>query len=315
MNDLARMQRAYAVIRGRDLPTSYPLSFQLPGVVDLHVHVGVGLSAPLDLARHATEAGMRALVFKTPSPTLDLARTVNEALALLYQGSGKTPVECFGGVVLETAGPPPPELARRWLAKGARVVWFATGSSANHRRRAHGLSWAAARREGQYVLRRGQLIPDAVAVIETAIEYGAALSFGHLSREEVLALAAEAERRGLRSAFVDHPLNPVMGLTIDDCARIASHGVFLNFTAAEFSPLFGIDPADIARAIRAAGVEQVVLSSDAGHPVMGDPAEAMRCWRAIALWQGFSDAEIWRMMCDQPARLLGLPAVAPPATG
>ncbi|MCS6801864.1 MAG: DUF6282 family protein [Chloroflexota bacterium] len=312
MSDVRRMQRAYAMIRELTLPTTLPVSGQLPGVVDIHVHVGVGLIDPLELGLRATAAGMRAIVFKTPSPTLDLALTVNAALRRL--AAGQTPVECIGGVVLETAGPPHAAAARRWLEKGARVVWFATGSSANHRERAHGLPRRTARRSGQYVLKGGALIPEAIEVIETALEFGAALSFGHLSREELVALAREAERRGLTRAFVDHPLNPVMGLAVDDCARLASHGVWLNFTAAELSPMFGVDPAEMGRAIRAAGVDRVVLSSDAGHPTMADPVEAMRMWRAIALWQGFSEREIDQMMVANPARVIGLPEIAP-ATG
>jgi hypothetical protein len=309
MNDVQRMQRAYAMIRTQSLPTNFPTQFQLPGVVDIHVHVGRGLSDPLDVGRKATQAGMRAIVFKTPSPTLDLAMTVNEALRTLFAGTSMTPVECVGGVVLETAGPPQAAVARRWVQNGAKVIWFATGSSANHRERATGLSRREARRTGQYVLKDGKLIVEAIEVIEVAVELGAALSFGHLSREEQFALAAEAERRGLTRAFVDHPLNPVMGLSVDDCARIGSHGVFLNFTAAELSPMFGVDPADIAKAIRAIGVPQVTLSSDAGHPTMGDPAESMRMWQVIGQAQGFSAAEIEQMTCHQPARLLGLPEI------
>jgi hypothetical protein len=314
MSDVRRMQRAYAMIRDLELPTSFPASFQLPGVVDIHVHVGRGLTDPLELGLRATAAGMRAIVFKTPSPTLDLALTVNAALRRVV-AAGQTPVACLGGVVLETTGPPQAAVARRWLAKGARVVWFATGSAANHRERAGGLPRATARRSGQYLLKRGALIPEAIDVIETVLEFDAALSFGHVSREEQLALAREAERRGLTRAFVDHPLNPVMGLSVDDCARMASHGVWLNFTAAELSPLFGVDPAEVGRAIRAVGVDRVILSSDAGHPTMPDSAEAMRIWRAIALWQGFSDAEIDRMMVTHPARLVGLPEIAPSSGG
>lgn len=309
------MQRAYAMIRERELPTSFPATFQLPGVVDVHLHVGRGLTDPLDLGRRATDAGMRAIVFKTPSPTLDLALTVNEALRLLYAGSDKTPVECVGGVVLESPGAPQVAIARRWLAKGAKVVWFATGSSANHRERATGLSRDEARATGQYVLNGGTLIPEAVEVIEAVVEFGGALSFGHLSREEMFALAAEAEKRGLTNAFVDHPLNPVMGLSIDDCLRIADHGVYLNFTAAELSPMFGVDPADVGRAIRAIGVERVIVSSDAGHPSMGDAAESMRMWQTVLLWQGFSGAEIAEMMVERPTRMLGLAEIAHPPGG
>src|SRR5436305_12410419 len=108
MSDLERMRRAYSMIRGKDLPTLYPRSYKLPGVVDIHVHTGQGLTDALDLGRRATEAGERAIVFKTPSPTLDLATTVNEALAELYRESHFSPVQCLGGFILDIAGPPNP---------------------------------------------------------------------------------------------------------------------------------------------------------------------------------------------------------------
>ena len=64
MADIARMQRAYAMIRGKELPTTFPDSYTLPDVVDIHIHVGQGLTNPLDLAKRATRAELRAFGFQ-----------------------------------------------------------------------------------------------------------------------------------------------------------------------------------------------------------------------------------------------------------
>jgi hypothetical protein len=150
------------------------------------------------------------------------------------------------------------------------------------------------------------LIKEAEATIELAAAYKAALSLGHLSNEEMYALAAACEQRGYTNAFVDHPFNPVCAMPVEGLKRLASHGVWINFTAAEMAPMFGIDPLAIGDAIRAVGVEHIILSSDGGHPTMGDPVESMRLWQVIMESQGFSSREIQAMTCEQPARVLGL---------
>jgi hypothetical protein len=295
------------MIRGKDLPTLYPRTYSLPGVVDIHVHTGQGLTDALDLGRKATEAGVRAIVFKTPSPTLDLAITVNEALAELYRDSELSPVSCVGSFILDIAGPPNPAGAERWLRKGTKVLWFGTHTAANHMERALGVPRSKARRQGQFLLNNGALIKEAEAALEMAGAYKAAISFGHLSNEEMYALAASCERRGITNAFVDHPFNPVCAMPVEGMKRLASHGVWINVTAAELAPMFGIDPLVIGDAVREIGVDHIVLSSDGGHPTMGDPVESMRLWQVIMEWQGFSTKEIQAMTCDHPARVLGLP--------
>lgn len=306
MADIARMQRAYAMIRGKELPTTFPDSYTLPDVVDIHIHVGEGLTNPLDLAKRATRAELRALVFKTTSPSVDLANTVNQAMEEIYANSEAVPTRCYGGYVLETPGPPNAAAAELWLRKGAAIIWFATGVSANHLERANGLSRDDARSRGQYILEGGKLIKEAEAVLEIIADKQAGLSFGHLSNEEMFALAEAVERRGIKRAFVDHPFNPVIGLSEDACARIAGHGVSINFTAAEIGPMFGVDPHDVASAIRRIGIDRVILSSDGGHPTMGDPVESMRLWQLIGQSQGFSKAELRQLTCDNPAAIIGL---------
>ena len=52
--------------------------------------------------------------------------------------------------------------------------------------------------------------------------------------------------------------------------------VYLNFTYDEISPLLGVDPFDMYKAIRSIGVEHVTLSSDCGEPLFPNSVERMR---------------------------------------
>ena len=61
----------------------------------------------------------------------------------------------------------------------------------------------------------------------------------------------------------------------------ASAGLWLNFTFDELSPLLGIDPANMYKAIRTVGPEHCTLSSDAGEPLFPNSVESLRLLRGI----------------------------------
>ena len=62
--------------------------------------------------------------------------------------------------------------------------------------------------------------------------------------------------------------------------------LWLNFTFDELSPLLGIDPANMYKAIRTVGPEHCTLSSDAGEPLFPNSVESFVCcaatWRLLA---------------------------------
>jgi predicted metal-dependent TIM-barrel fold hydrolase len=99
-------------------------------------------------------------------------------------------------------------------------------------------------------------------------------------------------------------------LSIPQMTELGKAGMYLNFTYDELSPLLGVDPFDMYKAIRSIGVEQVTLSSDCGEPLFPNSVEGVRQMRAYMEAFGLSKEEIKTVSCDNPAKILGLPAAA-----
>ena len=80
--------------------------------------------------------------------------------------------------------------------------------------------------------------------------------------------------------------------------EVGQAGAYLNFTYDELSPLLGVDPFDMYKAIRSIGVEHVTLSSDCGEPLFSNSVEGMRQMRAymeaFGLTQGRDQNREWR---------------------
>ncbi len=169
------------------------------------------------------------------------------------------------------------------------------------------LSFDEATRVGHYLLdEHGRLLPEVVDIIHMVADYDAALSFGHATRNEQIAMTEEIEKIGFKKAFIDHPYSPFMGLSVDEMKQFAASGVYLNFTYDELSPLLGINPLDMFGAILEVGTDHVMLSSDAGEPLFPDSVECMRLMRAYASAFGLSADQVHETSVTNPARLLGV---------
>lgn len=80
----------------------------------------------------------------------------------------------------------------------------------------------------------------------------------------------------------------------------------MNFTYDEISPLLGVDPFDMYKAIRSIGVEHVTLSSDCGEPLFPNSVEGMRQMCAYMRAFGLSESEVKTVSRDNPAKILNL---------
>jgi hypothetical protein len=87
-------------------------------------------------------------------------------------------------------------------------------------------------------------------------------------------------------------------------------GLWLNFTYDELSPLLGIDPANMYKAIRAIGPERCTLSSDAGEPLFPNSVESLRLLRNYMAAFGCTADEIRTMCAVNPSFIVGLSATA-----
>src|SRR5712691_5261614 len=148
-----------------------------------------------------------------------------------------------------------------------------------------------------YVLdAHGRLLPEVRDTVRLVADHGVALSFGHLSPQEMDALAEETDAIGYRRAFIDHPFSEVFELDVPKLKRWAAAGVRFALTWDELSPLLGVDPQDMVAAIREVGPEHFMLSSDAGIPLLPQTVEAYRLLAATLRAYGMTEPEMRVLM-------------------
>ena len=302
---------AYGFIGSHEFQDFYPGEYRrVRGTVDLHVHVGVGRQEPVALTKLASEAGMRALVFKSfgLKSTAALAVATNAHIRGWAEINGVSACEVIGGSILSKDTPCPwPDYVVQEADAGSRVIWFPVVDSANHMMVGHGVDAETAAREGLSVLTRGSLTAQADETLHAIKEHGMAVSFGHASKDEFFALAARCAEIGLTRTFVDHPFSPVAGLTVRDMAELGQMGVTMNLTNFELSPYCGVPAAEIASAVREIGTSAVAFSSDSGLDIMPHAIECSRLHTALLDLYGFSEAELREICSDNPRRIAGIP--------
>jgi hypothetical protein len=273
----------------------------LTGVVDIHVHSDPD-SVPrsidsIDIARLARDRGMRCLVLKNHyEPTASLAYITRKVVP---------GIELFGGIALNrtVGGVNPAAVDRMTKVKGGwgRVVWMPTFDAENQVR------VSQEKRPFVSVSRDGKVLPEVVEVLKIIAAHNLTLATGHSSPAEDLMLIREAKRAGVRRIVVTHAMLPPVSMNISQMKEAAGLGAYLEFV---YNALIGpnkvFEIGQYTEAIRAAGVEHCILSSDlgqAGNPLHPD---GLLAFFQLLRKEGFGEAEIDRMAKTNPARLLGL---------
>ncbi len=255
--------------------------------IDVHCHAHEGQPDALALAKHASKSEMRGILYKTTvgrDRPAEAVRGVQAALEAWSEAEGVRPIQCWAGYnVAHTGKPPSAAATRAQLEDGVVAVWMPVAMHAKT------LSKVGGRK-----------------VFRLVAEYDRAVFFAHATHPEIWAMAEEVDRLGIKQAVVDHPFSPFVDLSVEQMQELARVGVYLNFTYDELSPLLGVDPMQMYRAIRAVGVEQVTLSSDAGEPLFPNTVEAMRQIRAYMRAFGLSDEEVHQVSSINPGKVVGL---------
>lgn len=302
-------RQMYEFVAQGPFGTQYPPDFTgLKGAIDIHVHVGYRAHNPLALAKYATQAGMRALVFKMPdTPSAEIARFTGQYLETWAEEQGLVPVSCFGGVVLNSfLGGVNLELVKKTVQAGGRALWLATQTSANHLARIKGLSWEKAKKDGGYILEGSRLAAPVKELLRYAADHSLFLSCGHASKKEIDALAEEAAAIGFTKLVVDHPLSSVMGLSEDEVCELVRAGVQMNFTYFEISPVEAVEVKQMVQIINRMGPDAFTLSSDVSLPIFPDPVQSLRMISWWMRFYGLADEWIEKMIRDNPCRLLDI---------
>ncbi|HZO98607.1 MAG TPA: DUF6282 family protein [Gaiellaceae bacterium] len=268
---------------------------------DLHVH-----SAPCVLPRLAgdvqtvawyEEGGFEGCVLKGHyEPTAGRAAAA---------GTGRR-VRVHGGIVLNRpAGGLEPAAVDAALALGARVVWMPTLDALGHLEAGLGRPPAAAPGPALAVPPRDPAAAEPVRrILASVAEADAVIATGHLTGPEVGWLVRAAREAGVRRVLVTHPTFLVPDLGEAELRELAELGAALELCAYQLLHQPGCDAARLAAAVRAAGPEHVVLSSDAGQPDTPPAPEALALLVEALAAEGLDRAALEASASELPRRLV-----------
>lgn len=287
------------------------------GAIDLHIHPSPSLFPrridPVEAARQANEAGMRAIVIKSHHHS-----TAPELVSLREYALKPYAVEVFGGVVLNSyAGGLNPYIVDLTLRMGGRIVWFPTISSENHIRhhqaQPHMKFPSQVGRElpdasVKVIDDRGELLPAARQILRLIGESDAVMSSGHVSVPEVLALLHGAREAGVRHMLINHP-DFVIDASENDVKEFVRLGAYIEHSMCMYHPdstfhLWNFDR--LIHWIQAVGPENTLLGSDLGQKNNPLPVEGLRFTVERLLDSGISERDIELMVKKNAACLLGL---------
>ena len=273
----------------------------LRGAIDFHLHTSPDPHAQrsvdaLTAAIQAKELGMRALVLKSHDyPTAPVAQTVEG----MVEG-----IKVIGSLTLSYGvGGINPKAVEASAKMGARVIWMPTFGSVPDRKRRK-------LEGGIFILdEEGKILAQVREILTLIKEYNLVLCTGHISKQEICALAEEAFAMGIRKLVITHPLTDIVGepLSLVIQKELADRGAFIEHCLCHTMPLYGrLDPGKIVEAIRYVGVERCILSTDLGQINNPSPADGMRMMVATMLSCGLSEAELEILVKRNPAILLNL---------
>jgi hypothetical protein len=287
-----------------------PVLNLLNGAIDIHIH-----SAPdvyprilndIELALQAQEMGMQAILIKN-----HFAETAGRA----QLASDATGFPVFGGIALNlSVGGLNPHAVRTALKLGAKTVWLPTLHSrdfvAKKSHVAHLAGEIGADLEGLYLLNDDKSLKEELyAVFDLIIEYDSSLATGHISKEEARVVVREAAERGVEKIVVTHPLASFVNYSVDEMKAILDLGatwlehVFNDTTRQVGHP---ITREALFEGIKAIGADRCIMSTDSGQWLNPVPTQQLGIYIQDVLNFGFSEQEIRKMVCENPANMLGL---------
>jgi hypothetical protein len=288
----------------------------LDGAVDLHVHPAPSpyprRLGPLGAARHAGDAGMRAVALKCHhhSTASDLA--LLDAEGLLGGGA-----QLIGGIVLNSAvGGINPNAVSVCLQYGGRIVWMPTIASPAHIAHVdHGQAkfptaagTLQAERETDVWDAQGRVSEDVRAVLELVADADAVLASGHLPAASTVAVFRLAHELGVRRLLVNHP-NFIVDATREQVRELVALGAYIEHATCMYddaSSFKAFELATLVEWVKAVGPERSTLASDLGQAGNPLPAESFRRILQALHAEGFAESELRALVADNPAKLVGL---------
>jgi hypothetical protein len=292
--------------------TEHDVDDVLRGGVDTHVHGGSDPMERLmledDVAIDYTDAGMRAMVFKTwYTPSASRNALVQKAADRHAEAQGVRPVQVFGGVTLNySVGGFNPEAVKKCLGfPGMKYVWMPMVDSYHHRRVVYddwsgfGLSFLDDQR---------QVIAPVKEILRIIADNDLVLACGHYPYEDAAALVEEARRLGVTRIELVHPAHIHSKHTIAQMKEQAERGakLMLSGLGAMAFPLHESGPLYAAQIVKEVGATNLIYGSDIGQ-LQNPPHVVMNRWMVKLLFAyGCTKEELQTVFQASGRELLGI---------
>lgn len=271
----------------------------LKGIFDIHAH-----SDPDSVPRSIDALTLTRLMALKGFGGVVLKNHYESTAGLAYLASQQAPgLMIFGGVALNrpVGGINVATVERMALVKGGhgKVVWMPTFDSENE------VKFRKEARPFVSVSKNGTLLPEVLAVIDVIAKNDFVLATGHSTPAETKMILTAAKARGVKRMVVTHPVIAPVLMTVEDMKWCASQGAYLEFVSnAIIGAAINMTPKQFVDAIRAVGVERVILSSDLGQAANPIHTEGWALLFRILEKEGVTASEIDRMAKVNPGTLL-----------
>ena len=275
----------------------------MPGSVDLHVHAWpcayvARQFSEIEIGRRATDAGMRAVVFKCHStPSSGRAPLVQEAVDEYAAQAGKTAARIIGGVALNyCVGGINPHAAEASANFGGRFVWLPSVHASHCYR-------VQSKEGGIPVLDSGkQILPEVKEVLKIIAERDMILGLAHQSTEERFIIAREAKKMGVKWISASHPQGRINKMTVEQMKEIAELGVYIYI---QNQTILNHDlNEETLEMIQQVPLERLVYGSDLTMWGNFHPVEGVRLLIEVLLGYGVPEETVRKILIDNPKRLL-----------
>ena len=303
--------------------TDHEVADLISHAIDLHFHIGEDILPrryTVDQLLDAERGKIRGIALKSHSfPAISgviaAERQQSDHVALI----GSVTLNYFLGGFNPSAIYAAAVMAHRYPT----IVWFPTVHAENHLIKSHSEyeippDWVgdpefksrpkAELKAIKVVDWAGNLIGKAKQTLDMMERMNCILGTGHLSWQESEVLTGEARRRGL-PVMVTHPMQKDIAMPVEVQQRLAAQGAFIEHCYIMYKDRdheWDYPPEEIVRQIRAVGVNQVILTSDAGQIRNSSSSESLIEYVRLLEAHGITQAELETMLVHNPRRLLGL---------
>jgi hypothetical protein len=275
----------------------------IPGSIDLHIHAWPDAYvarqySEIEIGRRATDAGMRALVFKCHStPSAGRTPLVQEAVDEYAIRSGKTPAQIIGGIVLNyCVGGINPHAVETCAKFGGRYVWLPSIHASHHFR-------VQGKEGGIPVLdEKKRVRPELREVLKIIKEQDMVLGLAHQTTEERFIIVGEAKELGVKRISADHPQGFVNKMTVDQMKEMAELGVYMCI---QNQTIFSHDLNDeTLEMIEKIPTDRLVYGSDLTQWGAVHPVDGVRILIEALLKFAVPVETLKKILIENPAQLL-----------